>query len=253
MNPTGGLLWHARAWRRQGAWRGTCGQIGQWLGEVRPISRELVIIGASAGWMMPSAWLQRFEKISTFDIDRWAAPLFRLRHGAVLRRSGVDLRCHTSDAIGRLDEVLAENPRAAVLFDNVLGQLRFLHASIDTTAACLDRVKRSVRRREWGSLHDAYSGSVRRSGGRLDTPSMHQSLQAKGERSAAQNPLGRLWPDLADNLRPKANGWTTSLRKFFPPAQPCTILPGITTGDTATGYRPAGWPPCNPCKVRVKK
>lgn len=125
MNPTGGLLWHARAWRRQGAWRGTCGQIGQWLGEVRPISRELVIIGASAGWMMPSAWLQRFEKISTFDIDRWAAPLFRLRHGAVLRRSGVDLRCHTSDAIGRLDEVLAENPRAAVLFDNVLGQLRF--------------------------------------------------------------------------------------------------------------------------------
>ena len=190
MNPTGGLLWHTRAWRRQGAWRGTCGQIGQWLGQVRPSSRELLIIGASAGWMMPSAWLQRFEKVSTFDIDRWAAPLFRLRHGAVLRRSGVDLRCHTRDAIGRLDEVLGEHPRAAVLFDNVLGQLRFLHASIDTTAACLDRVKRSVRRREWGSLHDAYSGSVRRSGGRPGTPSMHQSLQAEGGALGGAEPFG---------------------------------------------------------------
>ncbi|NDB01669.1 MAG: hypothetical protein EBY25_12270, partial [Betaproteobacteria bacterium] len=177
MNPTGGLLWHARAWRRQGAWRGTCGQIGQWLGQVRPSSRELLIIGASAGWMMPSAWLQRFEKVSTFDIDRWAAPLFRLRHGAVLRRSGVDLRCHTSDAIGRLDEVLAENPRAAVLFDNILGQLRFQQPSLAQAAAQIEKITRSMRTREWGSVHDAYSGPVSPGKSASRAAYGHQSVQ----------------------------------------------------------------------------
>ena len=180
MNPTGGLLWHARAWRRQGAWRGTCGQIGQWLGQVRPSSRELLIIGASAGWMMPSAWLQRFEKVSTFDIDRWAAPLFRLRHGAVLRRSGVDLRCHTSDAIGRLDEVLAENPRAAVLFDNVLGQLRFLHASIDTTAA-----------QAMPGVHLVLTGAQWRAAGLKDMPPLANFVRPDGKpaATAARCPL----------------------------------------------------------------
>jgi hypothetical protein len=119
MNRSGGLLWHDRAWRRQGAWRGTCNHIRQWLEQTQPNSRELVIIGASAGWMMPSPWLQGFEKVTTLDIDRWAAPLFRWRHGPALKRSGTQLRCDTGDAIGDLSSLLAAHPDAAVLFDNV--------------------------------------------------------------------------------------------------------------------------------------
>ena len=163
MNHSGGLLWHARAWRRQGAWRGTCNHIRQWLEQVQPNSSQLVIIGASAGWMMPSPWLQRFSSVSTIDIDRWAAPLFRMRHGAALKSSGTQLRCDTGDALGDLQTLLAAHPDAAVLFDNVLGQLRFMHDSVDETVSCLDMIKQRLVGREWGSLHDAYSGAVRRS------------------------------------------------------------------------------------------
>ena len=48
MNRTGGLLWHWRAWQRQPQWQGACDDIGQWLGQVQPVSQELLIIGASA-------------------------------------------------------------------------------------------------------------------------------------------------------------------------------------------------------------
>ena len=164
MNRSGGLFWHARAWRRQGAWRGTCQHIRQWLDQVHPKSSQLVIIGASAGWMMPSPWLQGFDRVSTVDIDRWAAPLFRMRHGSALKSSGTQLRCDTGDALGNLQAILAEHPDAAVLFDNVLGQLRFMHASVDETVSCLEMIKQRLVGREWGSLHDAYSGPVRRAG-----------------------------------------------------------------------------------------
>ncbi len=179
MNHSGGLLWHARAWRRQGAWRGTCSHIRQWLEQVHPNSKQLVIIGASAGWMMPSRWLQGFERVSTVDIDRWAAPLFRMRHGSALKRSGTQLRCETDDAFGDLQTLLAAHPDAAVLFDNVLGQLRFMHASLDETVSCLDMIKQRLVDREWGSLHDAYSGAVRRSGRGRKKLLMFQSLQAE--------------------------------------------------------------------------
>jgi hypothetical protein len=178
MNRSGGLFWHARAWRRQGAWRGTCQHIRQWLEQVHPNSSQLVIIGASAGWMMPSPWLQGFDRVSTVDIDRWAAPLFRMRHGSALKSSGTQLRCHTGDALGDLQTLLAAHPDAAVLFDNVLGQLRFMHDSVDEAVSCLDMIKQRLVGREWGSLHDAYSGVVRRGGMTRKKLVTFQSLQA---------------------------------------------------------------------------
>jgi hypothetical protein len=178
MNRSGGLFWHARAWRRQGAWRGTCQHIRQWLEQVHPNSSQLVIIGASAGWMMPSPWLQGFDRVSTVDIDRWAAPLFRMRHGSALKSSGTQLRCHTGDALGDLQTLLAAHPDAAVLFDNVLGQLRFMHDSVDEAVSCLDMIKQRLVGREWGSLHDAYSGAVRRGGRARKKLVTFQSLQA---------------------------------------------------------------------------
>ena len=178
MNRSGGLFWHARAWRRQGAWRGTCQHIRQWLEQVHPNSSQLVIIGASAGWMMPSPWLQGFDRVSTVDIDRLAAPLFRMRHGSALKSSGTQLRCHTGDALGDLQTLLAAHPDAAVLFDNVLGQLRFMHDSVDEAVSCLDMIKQRLVGREWGSLHDAYSGAVRRGGMTRKKLVTFQSLQA---------------------------------------------------------------------------
>jgi hypothetical protein len=128
--------------------------------------------------MMPSPWLQGFDRVSTVDIDRWAAPLFRMRHGSALKSSGTQLRCHTGDALGDLQTLLAAHPDAAVLFDNVLGQLRFMHDSVDEAVSCLDMIKQRLVGREWGSLHDAYSGAVRRGGRARKKLVTFQSLQA---------------------------------------------------------------------------
>ena len=81
---SGGWLWHWRAWQAQVRWAATTQQIARWLGGVSPGSTELLLIGASGGWMMSSAWLQRFRSVRAFDLDRWSAPVFRYRHGPAL-------------------------------------------------------------------------------------------------------------------------------------------------------------------------
>ena len=94
-NPSGGLRWHWRAWRWQRRWTGTCQQIEDWLmAQTQMPSDTLVLIGASAGWMASPRWLARFATIHTWDIDPWAGPLFRRRHGAALRAQGTALHTH---------------------------------------------------------------------------------------------------------------------------------------------------------------
>ncbi len=190
MNPSGGLFWHWHAWRHQAQWSATCADIAQWLGQVPPAkdaASELVILGASAGWMMPSAWLQSFSSVTTFDLDRWAAPLFRLRHGAALRASGTALQCNTADALTDLDAVLRAHPRALVLFDNVLGQLRFHTPSVDEASRRIEIITARMHGRRWGSVHDAFSGRTQRRTGSASAPAMQRSVQAPApvSRSAA--------------------------------------------------------------------
>ena len=183
MNPSGGWFWHLHAWRSQTLWAATCADIAQWL-DAMPApqqgpSHELLLIGASAGWMVPSAWLQRFDSVTSFDLDRWAAPLFQRRHGAALRACGTALRCHTEDGLANLTSLLQAHPRATVLLDNVLGQLRFHHPTVEAASRQIAHITRSLRGRHWGSVHDAFSGrSQRRSTGMRVAP-MQRSPQAK--------------------------------------------------------------------------
>ncbi|MEY4663053.1 MAG: hypothetical protein RLZZ239_1526, partial [Pseudomonadota bacterium] len=58
---------------------------------------QLVLMGASAGWMLPTLWLQQFEEIHAWDIDPLAAPLFKWRHARELQRHGTTLQFHTGD------------------------------------------------------------------------------------------------------------------------------------------------------------
>ena len=157
---SGGWLWHWRAWQAQGRWAGTTQQIAQWLSGVSPGSTELLLIGASGGWMMSSAWLQRFRCVRAFDLDRWSAPVFRYRHGAALQQSRTKLEYQQLDAMRYLPQLLRTYPDAFVLFDNVLGQLRFVHKRLDAAEVQLHAITRMLRGREWASVHDAYSGRV---------------------------------------------------------------------------------------------
>lgn len=157
---SGGWLWHWRAWQAQSRWAATTQQIAQWLSGVSPGSTELLLIGASGGWMMSSAWLQRFRCVRAFDLDRWSAPVFRYRHGAALQQSRTKLEYQQLDAMRYLPQLLRTYPEAFVLFDNVLGQLRFVHNRLDAAEAQLHAITRMLRGREWASVHDAYSGRI---------------------------------------------------------------------------------------------
>jgi hypothetical protein len=177
MNPSGGLRWHWQAWRSQALWRPTCEQIASWLVQVQPASKELLLIGASAGWMMPSPWLQRFNKITTWDLDPLAPTLFSWRHAKALAASGTQLVSHTGDALKHIDQVLRSEPKACVFFDNVLGQIRFHGQDVVLAQAEITRIVRRVKGREWGSLHDAYSGPVGQRLTRKNLPSMQTLIQ----------------------------------------------------------------------------
>jgi hypothetical protein len=158
MNLTGGWHWHWRAWRSQERWALASAQIAQWLMAQDMPRQQLVLIGASAGWMLPTSWLAQFDEVHTWDIDPLAAPLFRWRHGRELKRHGTVLLLHTGDGLAQLPDIVRAVPYAFFWFDNVLGQLRFTDEPLERVTQRLKTLHHSLRRVAWGSVHDRMSG-----------------------------------------------------------------------------------------------
>jgi hypothetical protein len=190
------------------------------LEETPTSSKELLLIGASAGWMMPSAWLQRFEKVTTFDIDIFAAPLFRRRHGPALQASGTQLRCHTSDALTHLQTVLRAHRRAAVLFDNVLGQVRFHHPTVDEASQRIETITKALRGRSWGSIHDAYSGKVVPSPSPRPLPSRLKTLQTPHHASDSARMASPDFAEFGKQLQPQGEWLDHLTANVFPEGTP---------------------------------
>jgi len=190
MNLTGGLAWHALAWRSQTLWAPTQQALEAWLlahaQAFKPKDLQgqpsLLLIGASAGWMMSSSWLQQFARVDTFDIDPLAATLFKWRHGSALKKHGVELHCHTLDALKNLEHLLGSHPKACVFFDNVLGQLRFQRPSTEwpQVEEELQRMRALLHGREWGSVHDRMSGPT------TQTITLHEPLPVRESMSNEQ-------------------------------------------------------------------
>ena len=159
-NLTGGPAWHWQAWRSEKAWAPTVDALETWLlAQTTPATPStLLLIGASAGWMMPHNWLRQFKEVHTFDIDPLAGYLFKWRHGKKLQTHGVNLACHTQNALADLPALLKTHPQACVFFDNVLGQLRFNSIDIKLVEKNIARCVQTLKGREWGSIHDRMSG-----------------------------------------------------------------------------------------------
>jgi hypothetical protein len=193
MNLTGGLHWHWRAWRAGARWDSIRSDIENWLLSHTLESDHLILIGASAGWMMSDAWLSRFKTVDTWDIDPLAAMLFKWRHARVLRQQGVHLQCHTSDAITLLPQLLNEHPKAIFFFDNVLGQIRFQTHTIAQAEKRLQAITHTLRGRTWGSVHDRMSGPVERAWMNTPMPGAHTAISGdKNEGTQTQQWLGQL-------------------------------------------------------------
>lgn len=163
-NLTGGPAWHWQAWRSKKTWAPTVDALETWLfGQTSEAPRpSLLLIGASAGWMMSNAWLAQYKEVHTYDIDPLAAKLFRWRHGSGLHAQGTQLHCHTQNALTDLPALLAAHPQACLFFDNVLGQLRFNSADIHLVEKNIAHIVKIMKGREWGSVHDRMSGPVSR-------------------------------------------------------------------------------------------
>jgi len=153
--PSGGLAWHWRAWCGAQRHRPFRLAVESWLAGWSPPCARLILVGPSAGWTLPGAWLSQFQEILAIDLDPLAPWFFALNHP--VRRTG--LRWLRGDLMTELPRHLQAWPDAAVLFCNVLGQLAVEREDHELVLAELPRI---LRRHHWASFHDCYTGDVSR-------------------------------------------------------------------------------------------
>lgn len=157
--PSGGLIWHARAWRFGRDWQNYRQALAGWLRHWRHGRRDILLLGPSAGWCLNGEFLRRHRSIVAVDIDPLAPFLFRLRHGAGLRRSRISMHWHALDVFSHLEALLQRYPSHAILFCNLLGQHIVHSRNADHTSATLGLLRHQLRGRAWASFHDCLSKS----------------------------------------------------------------------------------------------
>lgn len=157
VSPSGGLVWHARAVRRRRLWGSLLDPLTDWLRDWDLPSDRLLLLGPSAGWCLPPAFLARFSAIHAVDFDPLAERLFRWRHRRLLA-NGLTLDWERVDFMPALPALLARHADHVVLFANVLGQQRLHCDDIAVCEARLAALKSRLAGRCWASFHDRLSG-----------------------------------------------------------------------------------------------
>ena len=157
MSPGGGVVWHMRALRNRQYWGAFRGWIADWLADWPHGRSDLLLLGPSAGWCLPSDFLAGFSQIHAVDLDPLAPWLFGRLHGARLRRAGVSLSWQRADIFGSLDSLLQAHPDHAILFGNMLGQHRLYCADVASAEGDLNWLSQRLQGRGWASFHDRLS------------------------------------------------------------------------------------------------
>jgi hypothetical protein len=215
VNPAGGLRYHLRALRyRTRLWRGFTEPLAGWLERWPIATSALLLVGPSAGWCLPPAWLARFATIDLVEPDPLARLLFTWRFAALRSR----LRWHDGDwlvsgaegfATARLDALAEAFPGRAVVFCNLLGQLGGLDpaaAAAPGYSAWKAHLARALAGRSWATFHDRLSGPLAPClpGGSADAPASltDEEVAARLYRAAAvpavellSHDTADLWPD----------------------------------------------------------
>jgi len=167
LNPAGGLRYHLRALGAGQHWRPFRAALARWLAGFDGPSAHAVLVGPSAAYTFPDAFLSRFSAITVLEPDPIARFFLRRR----LRALGVArLRLEPADRLlspllhggAGLVELLRADPEACVIFGNVLGQTRFLLQDPDFERfklAFRERIVPLLAERAWLSFHDRLSGS----------------------------------------------------------------------------------------------
>ncbi len=153
---SGGLNWHLRALARRGTlWRPFRDQLASFLARWQPLTRTLILVGPSAGWCLPPDFLTRFDRILAVDPDPWAKLFFRRIHPNA--RIG---RWIKGDFFAVAPDLLAGEPDAAILFCNMLGQLRFAGRDAEEADRLIAGITPLLAGHPWASFHELLSGET---------------------------------------------------------------------------------------------
>jgi hypothetical protein len=166
-NPAGGVFYHLRAMRHAAQrWQPFRVALADWLESWKPPERALALVGPSAGYTLPVAWLGRFERLLVLEPDPLARWLLAQRLARVAG-PGPQLEFVPSDHFVHHSELLlpllVERGQPAVLFCNVVGQLMALLGPRGEVQLekIRDMVSQVLAGRSWASYHDRVSGSPR--------------------------------------------------------------------------------------------
>lgn len=170
---SGGLIWHAKAWRRHAdLWADFCHRIDRfltdWQHELHQHSADqgrlpgIILLGPSGGWCLPkTGFLDQFASVLMVDSDPSARAIFYRRHrvNACTDQEWIWIPS-TFERV--LTALLTRHPRHAVLFCNVLGQLRYEdNKPLERIEFELNQLKFHLAGRHWASFHDRISGDAR--------------------------------------------------------------------------------------------
>ncbi len=200
LNPAGGLRYHARALLGARTWAPFRSALASWLAEFEPGVKRALLVGPSAGYSFPDAFLQRFQALTLLEPDPIAGFLLKRR----LRGIGVpEVRLESRDLLIKpllegssgLAELLRADPELCLIFGNVLGQTRFLSSESEFErfkAAFREQLTPLLAGRAWLSFHDRLSGPLSprfnapyRASARLDDAAVLRELYPTEEPGAA--------------------------------------------------------------------
>lgn len=172
-NPAGGLRYHLRAYRySETLWQPFRWALGEWLLGWEPPEKTLVMVGPSGGYTTQPFLFERFERLICLEPDPVARFVFKRRLARAPLESRPTLEFITDDRLvhhpDKLVALLETLGDAAVLFSNILGQVRVLLGASSEEEPAFVRVREEVRRalanRSYASYHDRVSGHPRPEG-----------------------------------------------------------------------------------------
>jgi len=199
---SGGLLWHAKAlMRHRTIWADFRDRIDRfltdWLADIalypgKPVS-GVILVGPSGGWCLPqSGFLDHFTHVIAIDPDAAAKKVFLTRHKPT-PVSSTGLEQHQtwipSTFQNVLPALLNRFPDHAVLFCNVLGQLRYQeNKTLERIEFELNQIKIAKEGRHWASFHDRISGVGRLSEARVPLATSQPPTRLSASRTTAVLP-----------------------------------------------------------------
>jgi hypothetical protein len=169
LNPAGGLRYHLRGFRyAETLWQPFRWHLGEWLYGWEPPEKKLIVVGSSGGWCVQPFFFERFAEVTCLEPDPIAHRIFRRRLDKAPLDSRPRLRFEAEDHLladpSKLLRLLEAEPQSAVLFTNIVGQLRVLLGAENGDEPGFVRVREAVQSvipsRSFASFHDRVSGAI---------------------------------------------------------------------------------------------